>query len=79
MGTAARHGQLVSQFGMAFDLYWAAEAVALVRDVHDLGLAEVRWATTWVGWTPLLEQLWILPGLPLAFPASLRELTDPRG
>ena len=70
-GAPARHGRLVTQYGLAFDLFWADEVVAFVRHIHEEGLAEVRWATTWVGWTHLLEQLWHLPSLPVAFPVDV--------
>jgi hypothetical protein len=66
-GTPVRHGRLVAELGIAYDLFWADEAIDFVRRVHEEGLAEVRWATTWVGWTHLLEQLWDLASLPEAF------------
>jgi hypothetical protein len=70
-GRGVRHSQLRLEQGIALDLFWSDHVVDLVRRVHLEGLAEVRWSTTWVGWTHLLEHLWSLPPLATAFPVDV--------
>lgn len=65
-GGAPARGQLLAD-GQWWKLRWAPEVVAFIREVHEAGLAEIRWATTWVPWAAELEALWNLPPLPLAF------------
>ena len=66
-GGPPRRAQVLAD-GECWKLHWAVEVVNFVRDAQLRGLAEVRWATTWVPWAATLEALWELPapaaGLP---------------
>lgn len=55
--------------GRDWKIRWAPQLVREVRRIHEEGLAEVRWCTTWCEGDSVrtLELLWNLPRLPSAF------------
>lgn len=65
-----RTGRAVAD-GHSYTIRWAPELVARITAVHEAGLVEVRWATTWVPWVDALAGLLGLPDFPTAWdPAS---------
>ncbi len=56
--------------GGSFRITWASAMVQRLRQIHDGGTVEVRWATTWVSWIGEIEALLGLPSWPPAFQRS---------
>jgi len=49
--------------GASWRMRWAPALMERIRQVHNTGLVEILWATTWVGYTDQLESLFRLPAL----------------
>lgn len=49
--------------GQKFEMRYASGLVDRIRAVHEEGLAELRWCTTWNPWADQLESMWGLPVL----------------
>jgi hypothetical protein len=50
--------------GRLWTIRWAPELITAILGIHQAGLADIRWATTWCPHVHLLEDLWGLPELP---------------
>lgn len=59
-GEASQSGQARSA-GRTYTLYWAQPLIDRIRCMHESGLVEVHWCTTWCPDANELEQLWELP------------------
>lgn len=57
---------LVTAGERQYRLTWAPALLERVRALDASGAVEIRWATTWVRWRHLLEELWQLPAWPIA-------------
>lgn len=53
--------------GRTYRLRWAPELINRIRCLHESGLVEVRWCSTWCPDASELEQLWDLPVLSRAW------------
>lgn len=66
--------------GTAWRMRWAPPLVRALRELHESGALEIRWATSWVNEARSLEQTFGLPRLEVAFdldPGASREhITD---
>lgn len=62
--------------GRDWKIRWAPSLVREIREIHESGLAEVRWCTTWCEGDSVrkLERLWNLPRLRSAFRADPADL-----
>lgn len=47
----------------SWKIRWAPQLIERIRKVHKVDSVEILWATTWVGYTLQLEQLFKLPPL----------------
>lgn len=47
--------------GNAWKMRWSPQLIERIHRVHNTGLVEILWATTWVGHTDGLERLFRLP------------------
>jgi hypothetical protein len=56
----------VHALGLAWRIRWEPGVVAAVKDLCAAGV-DIRWATTWSGYTAALEAALGLPALPVAF------------
>lgn len=61
-GSPPNRRHAISQ-GRQYALKYSAELVKAIRTVHNEGLAEVRWCTTWCPDADQLERLWGFPPL----------------
>jgi hypothetical protein len=61
------HQDVVDEHGRTFLICWAPELLERIRALIDAEAVEVRWASTWCGWTEGLERAFGLPALPSAF------------
>jgi hypothetical protein len=62
---------------MDYPMRWAPELTARIRRLHDGGVVEVRWCTTWCEDAGELERLFGLPALGRALGAAdLRDVED---
>lgn len=55
-----------------YTICWAPPLIDRIRDLHETGIVEVRWCTTWCCNADALERLWALPPLPRAFTAPVK-------
>jgi hypothetical protein len=55
--------------GWEYPMTWSPSLVERIKGLHDSGLVEVRWSTTWVSHADELERVFGLD-LKLAFPAD---------
>lgn len=55
--------------GYEYAMTWAPTLIEKIKQMHDSGLVEVRWSTTWVPFTHELERLFGLD-LKTAFPSD---------
>ncbi|MER7166809.1 hypothetical protein ABT336_12195 [Micromonospora sp. NPDC000207] len=53
--------------GQQWKMRWAPALITRIRDLHNNGIVEVRWCTTWCAYADQLERLWALPPLGRAF------------
>jgi hypothetical protein len=54
--------------GLAYRIRWAPQLIDRIGALHDSGLVEIRWATTWVEHgTDQIERLTGLPAFPHAY------------
>jgi hypothetical protein len=65
-GAVPRSGHATS-CGIEFRIRWSDDCVERIRQLHDGGRVEVRWATTWVGETTRIQELLALPHFDDAF------------
>jgi hypothetical protein len=63
---APRHAT-VSDGQMSYRLRWAPALVGRIRKVHQSGLVEIWWCTTWCPWADQIERASGLPVLRRAF------------
>jgi hypothetical protein len=67
-GWGAKPGQGDASFErMTFRMRWAPPLIARLAAYHRAGVAEIRWATTWVDEIAQIEALMGLPAFPTAF------------
>ena len=59
-GEASQVGKARSA-GRTYTLQWAQPLIERIRSLHESGLVEVQWCTTWCPDADQLEQLWGLP------------------
>lgn len=57
--------------GESWKMRWSPALMARIHNVHNTGLVEILWATTWVGHTDQLERLFRLPAFNSARPQSM--------
>lgn len=60
--------------GTGYRVRWAPQLAGEIRTLHQEGLIEWRWATSWVGNTRALEAIMGLPHFPDAFPADVPDV-----
>ncbi len=53
--------------GLYAKVKWEPRLISVIRGLHFSGSVDIRWATSWVSYSPELEGLLLLPPLPLAF------------
>jgi len=53
--------------GQPWPMRWAPALMARIRALHETGMVEIRWCTTWVGDTGQLSRLFELPTFPDAY------------
>jgi putative intracellular protease/amidase len=76
-GAAPRSGTAYAD-GYGYRMRWAPALIDWIRRLHNTGLVEVRWCTTWCAFADQLEWLWRLPRLERAFtdPLNGREAVE---
>lgn len=57
--------------GHSWRMHWSPQLIKRIRQVHDTGLVEILWATSWCGYTDQLEELFKLPALRSALPTEM--------
>jgi len=54
--------------GIQYQMRWSPELMTRITRLHDTGLVDIRWATTWIGDTHLVEEKFGLPCFLDAYP-----------
>ncbi len=49
--------------GQQWRMRWSPQLIQRIIEVHNTGSVEIKWATTWVGYTDQLQKLFRLPDL----------------
>lgn len=69
--SAPPYSGIAYAYNNSYKIRWAPQLIERIRKIHRLDNVRILWATTWVGYTTQLENLFKLPALPSAGPTGM--------